>query len=97
VHPETTTQVLFVVGAVVGYSLAYGWYTPIGRGDRFMLSLYAPLVISLVWGAESALRRARRRQASAWLFQAYHAAQWLLVAAVGWRLVEILQFPYFRD
>jgi hypothetical protein len=97
VHPETTTQVLFVVGAVVGYSLAYGWYTPIGRGDRFMLSLYAPLVISLVWGAESALRRARRRQASAWLFQAYHAAQWLLVAAMGWRLVEILQFPYFRD
>ena len=97
VHPETTTQVLFVIGAVVGYSLAYGWYTPIGRGDRFMLSLYAPLVISLVWGAESALRRARRRQASAWIFRAYHTAQWLLVAAVAWRLVEILQFPYFRN
>ena len=97
VHPETTTQVLFVIGTVVGYSLAYGWYTPIGRGDRFMLSLYAPLVISLIWGAESLLRRARRRQASVWLFRAYHTAQWLIIAAISWRLVEILQFPHFRN
>ena len=95
-HPETTTQVLFVVGAFVGFSLAYGWYHPIGRGDRFMLSLYSPLVLSLVWGCESLVHRARRREAAVWFFYAYHLAIWLLVGAIGWRLVEILRFPYFK-
>jgi hypothetical protein len=97
VHPETTTNILFVLCVTAGYSLAYGWYTPIGRGDRFMLSLYAPLVLCLVWAGESLVRRARRRQASVWFFRAWHAAQWLLVAAIAWRLIEIWRFPFFRD
>ncbi len=96
-HSETVTSVLFVLGAVVGYALAYGWYTPIGRGDRFMLSLYAPLVLSLIWASESLLRRVRRRHGSKWIARSYHAAQWLLVAAISWRLIELLQFPFFRD
>ena len=95
-HPETAAQILFVFGSILGFSLAYGWYTPIGRGDRFMLSLYAPMVLCLVWACESLLRRARRRGASAWLSRSYDLAQWLLVAAVSWRLVEILRFPQFR-
>ena len=95
-HPETFTQILFVMGAFTGFSLAYGWYTPIGRGDRFMLSLYAPLVLCLVWACESLLRRARRRGASEWLFRGYAIAQWLLIGAVSWRVVEILRFPVFN-
>jgi hypothetical protein len=94
-HPETVSKTLFVILAVVGYSLAYGWYTPIGRGDRFMLSLYAPLVVSLVWAGESMLRRARRRQCAAWLPIAYHTAHSALALAIAWRLVEILRHPYF--
>jgi hypothetical protein len=96
-HPETVSQVLFVVGTFIGYSLAYGWYTPIGRGDRFMLSLYAPLVISIVWGCEGLLRRALRRNASPWFMRGYQFALWLLSGAIAWRSVEILQFPYFRN
>jgi hypothetical protein len=96
IHPEAVTQTLFVLGAFMGYSLAYGWYTPIGRGDRFMLSLYAPLVLSLVWACEGLHRRAHRRQAGRWFFITYHSAQWLVVAAVAWRLIEILRFPFFR-
>lgn len=96
-HPETAAVVLFVLGAFSLYSLAYGWYTPIGRGDRFMLSLFAPMVLSLVWGCEALLRRARRRRARLWIFAGYETLQWLLFAAISWRLIEILQFPHFRN
>jgi len=96
-HPECTAQVVFVLATIACYSLAYGWYRPIGRGDRFMLSLYAPMVLSVVWAGESLLRRARRRGAGKWIFVGYHFAQWLLVAAVVWRLVQILRFPLFRS
>jgi hypothetical protein len=95
-HPESVVHVLFVLGAFAGYALAYGWYTPIGRGDRFMLSLYAPLVLSLVWACESVMRRARRRSAGKAFVTAYHCAQWLLIAAIVWRLIEVLQFPQFK-
>ena len=96
-HPETATIVLFVTGSFAAYSLAYGWYTPIGRGDRFMLSLYAPLVLSFVWASEAFLKRARRRKSHLWIFTGYEIAQWLLFAAVSWRIIEILQFPHFRN
>lgn len=96
-HPETAAITLFVVGSFVTYSLAFGWYTPIGRGDRFMLSLYAPLVLSIVWACEAFLKRARRRKAHLWIFTGYEVAQWILFAAVVWRIIQILQFPHFRD
>jgi hypothetical protein len=96
-HPEAASIVLFVLGTFTAYSLAYGWYTPIGRGDRFMLSLYAPMVLSLVWAGESLLKRARRRKSSLWIFITYESAHWLLFLALSWRLIEILQFPHFRN
>ncbi len=96
-HPESITITLFVIGSFAAYALAYGWYTPIGRGDRFMLSLYAPLVLAFVWACEGCVRRARRRKASLWIFAGYETAQWLLFATITWRLIEIAQFPYFRN
>lgn len=96
-HPETAGIVLFVLGSFAAYSLAYGWYTPIGRGDRFMLSLYGPIILSLVWACEALVKRARRRKAARWYFVAYTAAQWILFAAISWRLIEIARFPQFRN
>jgi hypothetical protein len=96
-HPESASVFLFVVGSFCAYTLAYGWYTPIGRGDRFMLSLYAPLVLSLLWASESMLRRARHRKAPRPLFIAYHTAQWTLFAGLAWRLFEVWQYPVFRN
>lgn len=95
----TVTTLLFVVGAVCVYSLAYGWYAPIARGsgDRFMLSLYLPLVFSLVWGGETIMRRIRRRQGSPWIGRIYLGGQWILVAAVVWRFAEILRSPHFYN
>jgi hypothetical protein len=96
----TVTIVLFVLGSVAIYCAAYGFYAPIARGsgDRFMLSLYLPLVFCLIWGAESIVRRLRRRQGcSPWITRSYLAAQWLLFALVSWRLVEIFRFPFFDN
>lgn len=94
-HPESWTKVLFVVGAFAGFSLAYGWYTPIGKGDRFMLSLYAPLVLSFVWASESVLRRIHRRNGPRWITHAYYSAHGLLTLAIVWRVVEIYRHPVF--
>ena len=96
-HPESASVILFVLGSLTAYTLAYGWYTPIGRGDRFMLSLYAPLVLSLLWAAESLLRRARRRKAPRPLFIAYHSAQGLLLLILTSRLAELLLHPVFKN
>ncbi len=72
----TTVVVLFVVGSFVGYSVLYGWYSPIakGSGDRFMLSLFLPLVFSLIWGAEGIVRRIRRRRGNPWIARGYLAS-----------------------
>jgi hypothetical protein len=93
------TIVLFVLGNFAVYSLAYGFYAPIARGsgDRFMLSLYLPLVFSFIWGAESIVRRIRRRQGSPWVTRVYLLAQWMLFAALVWRVVEILRLPKFYN
>ncbi len=96
-HPEAPAMAIFVVGSFVAYTLAYGFYSPIGRGERFMLSLYAPLALSLVWACEAVARRARRREASLWVFTAYECAQWLIFAMVSWRVIEILMFPHFKN
>jgi len=93
----TVTIVLFTVGAFSLYSLAYGFYTPIGRGERFMMSLYLPLVFSFIWGAESIVRRIQRRQGSPWIARGYWLAEWILFAVLCARLLEILQFPYFYN
>ena len=95
----TVSIILFSIGAFVIYSLSYGWYSPIakGSGDRFMLSLYAPLVLSFVWASEAFLKRAKKRKAHCWIFLGYELAQWALFAAVLLRIIAILQFPQFRN
>lgn len=95
----TVSMVLFVVGAVMGYSVLYAFYAPIARGsgDRFMLSLYLPLAFSLIWGAEGIVRRIDRREGNPWISRGYWIAQWVLFAALCWRLVEIFRVPQFYD
>ena len=87
--------VLFVVGSALGYTLLYGWYDPIARGDRFMLSLYLPLVFCLVWGAENMMDLALMRKAPSWVPTVYQSCLWLLNGAIIWRLVEMLRQPVF--
>jgi hypothetical protein len=48
-RPENIAGSCFAVGLGVIYPLLYGWYWPIGRGDRFMGSLWIPAVFALTW------------------------------------------------
>ena len=51
----------FLLLAIALYVGLYGWYYPIGRGDRFMGSLWVPMAFLLFWWAEI-LRRMNNEQ-----------------------------------
>jgi hypothetical protein len=89
--------VLFVVGSFAVYSMACGFNAPIagGSGDRCLLALYLPLVFSLILSQEAIIRRIRRRQGSPWITRSYLLAQWILFAALTWRVIEIIRLPKF--
>ena len=93
--PGAGAAVLFTIGTALGYLLLYGWYDAIGRGDRFMLSLYLPLVFCLIWGSEALMDLALMRKAPRWTPWVYQIALGALNAAVLWRVMEILRLPVF--
>jgi hypothetical protein len=81
----------FAVFLLVGGGLylgLYGWYFPIGRGDRFMGGLWIPLVFLLFWWAY-ALRRMGDRKGGDAAYLGIHAVIFLslLLQIVGifWR------------
>lgn len=89
-------MMLFAAGAFVFYAAAYGFYTPIGRGDRFMLSLYLPLAVTFVWIAERHRRqtaRIRSNRLAGWIYAGMHL---VLTAFIIVRVTELLRTPLFR-
>jgi hypothetical protein len=77
-----------VLAAMLGivYVLLYGWYWPIGRGDRFMGSLWIPCVFGLCWLAFELRRRAASRFGDA----AYLGVPGLVLALLVLQIVGIL-------
>ena len=94
-QPEWSSCALFVFGTTLLYALSYGWYVPIGKGDRFMLSLFAPLVFSLIWAGEGLENRFRARGGSRLPVIVYHSAHALLTTAILIRLGTLLAHPSF--
>jgi hypothetical protein len=90
-RPEAS-EMLFVFGTFAFYALAYGWYEPIGRGDRFMMTLYTPLLLWFTWVIVSAVRRTPGRAAH-WLSVAFFAVLTAFVIKNVWRL---LAWPEFK-
>ncbi|TDU66017.1 hypothetical protein EI77_03753 [Prosthecobacter fusiformis] len=78
-HPETVPTVLFLVTVAVTYGLIAAWDVTIVTAN-YLHALTGPLTLSLLWGCESVLRRARRRGASWMVAQGYQAVLWLLLA-----------------
>lgn len=78
-HPETLTAVLFVVSVSLTFAAIAGWDSAV-MSVRHLHALTAPLGLSLIWGCQSVLRRARRRGCRRWLSYGYQAALWGLLA-----------------
>jgi len=78
----------FVLVTVAFYTALYGWYYPIGHGDRFMGSLWMPAVFLLCWLAFSLRRLSARKVADA-AYLVVHALVLVMllvqVANVFWR------------
>ncbi|MBP7950513.1 MAG: hypothetical protein KA004_12735 [Verrucomicrobiales bacterium] len=89
-HPEAGSAAIFVIGTFAAYCLAYGWYHPVGRGERFLLGLYAPLVLSLLWGAEYLQKWADRRGGDGrWFRLVYRGIHVLIFCSIVWRLTML--------
>ena len=83
---------LFAAGTVGLLTALYAWYTPIGRGDRFMLSLWVPLVYSLIATAEAFVRPLGWGSLR-WTYTALQAA---VLCFILWRVAEIIRTPFFE-
>ena len=94
-QPEALTVALFVVGTLLLYFALYGWYRPIGKGDRFVLSLYAPLVVSLIWAAESVRERLAFRGVPRLGTLGYYCAHLAITVAILLRVAQIAGHPSF--
>ncbi len=72
-HPETAGTALWIVSVTAVYGAIAAWDAAVLVPDH-LLALVFPLALSLVWGCESVLRRARRRGAGcgarlAWFYK----------------------------
>ena len=94
-QPEWSTATLFIIGTTILYALSYGWYLPIGKGDRFMLSLYAPLVFSLIWAAEGLENRFRTRGGGRLPVVGYRLAHVIVASLIISRLAQLFAHPEF--
>lgn len=91
----TLSVVFFVIAAFIGYLVLFSWYRPIGKGDRFMLSLYVPVVFSLIWAAESIHTRIRKSEQNQILSLIYGASHLSLTTMILWRIYELANHPVF--
>lgn len=83
---------VFVVGSFLTYWAAFGWYYAIGRGPRFMLALYLPMLYAaLAACVRTAGMLPERHPARAVATAALTA---LLVLAAG-RALELVVHPHF--
>ncbi len=89
-RPEAA-QTLFAAGGAALYTLAYGWYEPIGRGDRFMMTLYIPL---LLWGLHG-LAQAGKRFGRSWVRVLILLTLGAVLGAATARMIPVIQRPVF--
>ncbi|GEP41529.1 hypothetical protein [Brevifollis gellanilyticus] len=87
-HPETATSVLFVTASITICGVIALWDASV-LPVRHLHGLVMLLALSLAWGAESVLRRARRRGVKRWIVIAYGVAMtgmglWVAASARAW-------------
>jgi hypothetical protein len=85
-QPGNLACLVFAVALAIVYLLLYGWYWPIGRGDRFMGSLWMPSIFALTWLAFEL----RRRMASQFGDVAYLSTHGLILLSLVLQVVGML-------
>ena len=85
-RPENVSCLAFAALLAIVYPVLYGWYWPIGRGDRFMGSLWIPCVFALVWAAHVLRRRADSRLGDA----AYFVTHTAILLSLLWQAAGML-------
>jgi hypothetical protein len=88
-------MLLFAFGTFAVSALAYGFYEPIGKGDRFMLSLYLPLVVTVIWIMERFRRQLQRTKYAVLVNRIFVLMNLVVIVSVSWRVVELLRDPVF--
>jgi len=88
-------MVLFAFGTFAVSALAYGFYEPIGKGDRFMLSLFLPVIVTILWIIERFRRQLQRTDYGPSVNRVFLAMNAVVFVAVGWRVIELLRDPVF--
>ncbi|GAB4172502.1 MAG: hypothetical protein Fur0032_11920 [Terrimicrobiaceae bacterium] len=86
--PGLLAALVFAAATLTAYTLLYGWYFPIGRGDRFMGSLWIPLVTAL-----SLLARHLASQGPAICFRAVYFPAHIFL--LGWLLMQTTSTSVF--
>jgi hypothetical protein len=46
---EQRLTIAFTILVLIGYGAAYSWYAVVSYGDRFILSLYLPIMFAITW------------------------------------------------
>jgi uncharacterized membrane protein YfcA len=91
-HSATGLAVTALITAtVLLYLAASGWYAAIGRGERFTLVLYLPLLLFASIGAWS-LARASQKQ---WVRIFYVVAVAAVLGYALWQTSWFLRHPWF--
>lgn len=85
-------SVVFVVGLFFLYWAAFGWYYAIGRGPRFMLALYLPMLYATL-AATSSL--ANRLPSCSWARATAASALLAILVFTCLRMIELLVTPHF--
>jgi hypothetical protein len=85
-RPGNIACLCFASALGIIYLLLYGWYWPIGRGDRFMGSLWIPVVFGLTWLAFQLRRRAESRFADI----VYLTVHGVILISLAWQVIGIL-------
>jgi hypothetical protein len=89
-QPGALAATAFMVALLLGYWLAFGWYALIGKGERFSLMLYLPLLVALVAAGWSLARGGDRRA-----LVIYAATLSLVLVHALVQTVRILLLPQF--
>ena len=96
VGPQSARWMLLFAFATFGISsLAFGFYEPIGKGDRFMLGLFTPMLLTFIWVAERFRRQLQRTPMAKTVNYVYFGMMCIPLLVIGFRVIQLLDTPLF--